>query len=400
MHPRFNRFRTQFPILGNKTYLISNSLGAMPVSVYDRMYLYAETWSTKGVTAWEEEWWDMALHAGNYIAPLIGAGENQLTMHPNVTTIHAVVYSCFNDPAMRGERTYIVAEDLHFPSVLYITRNWAKRNDCTLRLVQSDDGISIDTQKMVEAIDERTLFVVMSHVLFKSAYVQDADAIIARAHEVGAYVVLDAYQSVGIMPIDVQRLVPDFLIGGVLKWLCGGPGGCFLYVKPDLRETLQPDFTGWLAHRRSFDFDIESFEYADEAARFLNGTPAIPALYAATEGPRIIQEAGIGEIREYSIRLTSAIIDKAREYGFTVKSPLIDDRRGGTVTLDVPHGYETARELIERNILIDYRRGAGIRIAPHFYNTEEETLYSVEQIKDILDTGAYKKYIGRTGVVT
>jgi kynureninase len=400
MNPGFAGFRSQFPILGHKTYLISNSLGAMPVGVYDRMHQYAETWATKGVSAWEESWWDMALHTGNVIAPLIGAGDNQLTMHPNITTIHAVVYSCFNDPELRTGRDIIVGEKLHFPSVLYVTGNWAKRNGCSLRLVHSDDGITIDTQKMIDAIDERTLLVVISHVLFKSAYIQDVDSIVKRAHEVGAYVVLDAYQSAGIMPIDVKQMDIDFLAAGVLKWLCGGPGGCFLYVKPELQQTLQPDLSGWLAHRRPFDFDTGPFEYADGAARFLNGTPSIPAMYAATEGPKLIREAGIDAIREQSVRLTSLIIEKSSEYGYAVGSPLRHEHRGGTVTLDIPHGYETSRELIERNIFIDYRKGAGIRIAPHFYNTAEETVYAVEQIKDILDSEAYTKHTGTKSIIT
>ncbi len=396
----FLQYRSEFPILKNKNYLISNSLGAMPKSVYDRMHDYAKIWDTKGVTAWDEEWWKMAITTGDVIAPVIGAGAGEISMHPNITTIQAIILSCFEDEKVRKERKKIVSESLNFPSVIYITRAWANSRGCTLQLVPSDDGIHIDTERMIDAIDEDTFLVSMSHILFKSAYVQDAKAIIEKAHSVGAYVMLDAYQSVGVYPVDVKALRVDFLAAGVLKWLCGGPGGCFLYVRQDLRTRLTPGFTGWFAHQRPFDFDTGEMEYRIDAYRFLNGTPSIPALYAVTEGPKIIQEIGVEAIRGKSLKLTKLLIERADRYNFAVKSPCDEQCRGGTVTLDVPHGYEVARELIDRNIVVDYRKGAGIRIAPHFYNTGEEVIAAVDAIDDVLKNGDYKKHTVTRSVVT
>ena len=394
------QYRSMFPILKDKNYLISNSLGAMPDSVYGRMKDYADIWATKGVAAWNDEWWEMAVKTGGVIAPVIGAGPGELSMHPNITTIQSVILSCFDNENNRRGRGKIVSESMNFPSVIYITRAWAQSRGCILHLVPSDDGIRIDTQNMLDAIDEDTFLVTMSHILFKSAYVQDAKAIIAKAHSVGAYVMLDAYQSVGVYPIDVKELGVDFLAAGVLKWLCGGPGGCFLYVRPDVHSRLAPGFTGWFAHQRPFDFDTGEMEYRTDAYRFLNGTPSIPALYAVTEGPKIIQEIGIKAIRERSVAMTKLIIEQADHYNFTVNSPREEEHRGGTVTVDVPHGYEVARELIERNIIVDFRKGAGIRIAPHFYNTGNEVIAAVDAINDIIASGTYNKHKDVKSVVT
>lgn len=372
----------------------------MPDSVYGRMKDYADLWATKGVAAWNDAWWEMAVKTGDVIAPVIGARPGELSMHPNITTIQSVILSCFDNENNRRGRRKIVSESMNFPSVIYITRAWAQSRGCDLHLVPSDDGIRVETKKMLDAIDEDTFLVTMSHILFKSAYVQDAKAIVAKAHAVGAHVMLDAYQSVGVYPIDVKELEVDFLAAGVLKWLCGGPGGCFLYVRPDIHNRFTPGFTGWFAHQRPFDFDTGEMEYRTDAYRFLNGTPSIPALYAVTEGPKIIQEIGIKAIRERSIALTKLIIDRADHFNFTVNSPRAEEHRGGTVTLDVPHGYGVARELIEQNIIVDYRKGAGIRIAPHFYNTNDEVVAAVDAIYDIITSGAYNKHKDVKAVVT
>jgi kynureninase len=400
MNDDLQHWRTEFPILSRTTYLISNSLGAMPRSVFDRLHEYADTWATKGVRAWADEWWEMPVRTGNVIAPLIGAGVGEVSMHPNITLMEAIILSCFEKEGSRKGRTKIVCEELNFPSVLYLYRNWAETHGGSLVLVPSDDGVALDTQRMIDAIDEQTLLVPMSHVFFKSAYVQDAHAIISKAHRVGAYVVLDAYQSVGILPVDVKELEVDFLVAGVLKWLCGGPGGGFLYVRPDMRKELRPRLTGWVAHPRPFDFSTEPMEYREDAFRFLNGTPAIPSLYAATEGPKIIQRVGVEKIRAKSLYQTGLIISLADQRGFRVRSPREPERRGGTVTVDVPHAYEVSQELLARNILVDYRKGAGIRIAPHFYNTDEEVRLAIEQIKQIIDTKAYVGHVGNEPLIT
>ena len=394
------RFRKQFPILSQKTYLVSHSLGAMPASVAVRMKEYTDTWAEKGVTAWADEWWDMPVTAAEPLARLLNAPAGTVALHPNVTTMQQIVLSCFEDPALRRGRNVIVTEEQNFPSILYLLRRWCESHDTELRLVPSSDGVVVDTQRMIDAIDEKTFLVPMSHILFRSAYIQDAHAIIEKAHSVGAIVVLDAFQSVGVVPVDVISLGVDILLGGVLKWLCGGPGGAFMYVRSDLLKTLQPRFTGWVAHRRPFDFDPAEIDLREDAFRMLNGTPTIPSLYAASEGPKIILEAGIDAIRKKSLRQTKVLLEAARENEWKSNTPLKDHERGGTVSLDVPHGLEVSRALIDQGILVDYRKGGGIRIAPHFYNTDEEVRAAIDAISTIITTRTWKSYEGDTGLVT
>jgi kynureninase len=266
-------------------------------------------------------------------------------------------------------------------------------------VVRSDDGITIALDELLAAIDERTRLVAVSHVLFRSAFLMDADAICRRAHEMGALVSLDSFHAVGIVPVDVKKSGVDFLTGGVLKWLCGGPGACFLYVSPGVRDELKPSLTGWQAHSRPFAFE-ESMEYTTGAFRWLNGTPVIPALYAAAEGPKILRRAGIDAIREKSVRLTSRLIDLALDRGYIVKAPRDPARRGGTVAVDVPHGYEVTQHLLSRDILVDYRVGAGIRIAPHFFTKEEELDEAVHEIDAALESDSWQRYSEKIAVVT
>jgi kynureninase len=259
--------------------------------------------------------------------------------------------------------------------------------------------VSVDEERLLGAIDERTALVAISHVLFRSAYIIDAEVVCRRAHDVGALVSLDAFHSVGVIPVDVKRIGADFLTGGVLKWLCGGPGGCFLYASPSVSERHAPALTGWQAHRRPFGFE-EEMDYADGAARWLSGTPVIPALYAATEGPRLVRRAGIEAIRAKSVRQTGRLIELADERGYLVRAPRDPARRGGTVALDVPHAYEVAQFLLSRDIIVDYRPNAGIRIAPHFYTSDGELDRAIASVDEALATGAWEQYRDRRSVVT
>ncbi len=391
------RYRSQFPILERTTYLVSNSLGAMPRTVPGRLARYCEEWAERGVRAWGEGWWEMPVSVGDVIAPLIGAGRGEVAMFPNVTTSQASVLSALEyDPP----RDTIVMTGLDFPSVRYVYDALAARLGARIVAVPGDDGGdgSVDIDRLLEAIDERTRLVAVSHVLFRSAWVMDAEAICRRAHEVGALVSLDAFHSVGVLPVDVRASGVDFLAGGVLKWLCGGPGGAFLYVSPRIRDALEPAFTGWQAHARPFAFEAE-MDYAAAAWRWLNGTPAIPALYAATEGPRIVHEAGVHAIRAKSLRQTTRLIELADASGFPVRAPRDPARRGGTVAFDVPHAYEVSRALLARDIIVDYRPGAGIRVAPHFYTTDDELELAVAAISEIVESGAWRDFT-KKGVVT
>jgi kynureninase len=390
------RFRDRFPILESTTYLVSNSLGAMPRSVAERLAEYAREWATRGVRAWAERWWEMPVAVGDEIAPLIGAGAGETAMVPNVSMAQAQVLSALD---YSPPRDTIVMTALDFPSVRYVYDALAARLGARIVVVPSDDGIGVSEERLLAAIDERTRLVAMSHVLFRSAYVMDVARVAAHAHAMGALVSLDAYHSVGVLPVDVQALGADFLTGGVLKWLCGGPGGCFLWVRPETSATLAPALTGWQAHRHPFAFEPE-MEYADAAWRWLGGTPVIPALFAATEGPRIVREAGIGAVRAKSVRQTERLIALADARGYAVAAPRDADRRGGTVAFDVPHAREVSRALLARDVIVDYRPGVGIRVAPHFYTSDAELEAAVELIDDILARDSWTRYTDDRSVVT
>jgi len=379
------KWREEFPILNNTTYLISNSLGAMPKSVYDKLHEYAETWATQGVRAWEEGWWELNSEVGNIIAPLIGAGSNEISMHVNISLLQSIILSSFD---FKSDKNEIVCSDLEFPSEMYVFEKFATKLGAKIKVVESEDLVIPSTEKILEAINERTLLVPVSHVLFKSAYIMDIKAIVEKAHSVGAYVVLDTYHSTGTIPVDVKELGVDILIGGVLKWLCGGPGGIFLWVEPLLRAKLEPVITGWVAHSNPFAFE-KKMDYTQGVYKFLNGTPTIPALYSSQEGPKIVSKIGIDKIRKKSIHQTSLIIDLAQKEGYKVNSPLDANKRGGTVTLDMPYSYLISKELLNRNIIVDYRKDAGIRIAPHFYNSDDEILFAMDELRKIIQNKSY-----------
>jgi kynureninase len=393
---RLLAWRAEFPILATTTYLVSNSLGAMPRTVPDRLAEYAARWAEAGVRAWGGGWWEMPIAVGDEIAPLLGAGSGEVAMVPNVTAAQALILSALD---LRGSRDTIVMTELDFPSVRYVTDALAAKFGARVVVVPSEDGVSISEDAVIAAIDERTALVAISHVLFRSAYVMEAAKIVSAAHERGALVALDAFHAVGVLPLDVKAIGADFLTGGVLKWLCGGPGGCFVYVAPSVRDSLAPALAGWQGHARPFAFEA-TMTPAQGIARWLGGTPAIPALYAATEGPRILRRAGIDAIRAKSVRQTAALIALADARGYPVAAPRASGRRGGTVAFDVPHAYEVSRCLLDRGIIVDYRPGAGIRVAPHFYTSDAELEMAVGAIDEILERGDWQRHAGRTAVVT
>jgi kynureninase len=353
----------------------------MPAAVEQRVLEYARTWKERGIRAWAEGWWEMPMTVGDQIGRIIGAPAGSTVMHQNVAVAEAIVLSCFRpvEPA----RNRVVYEEGNFPSVRYL---YQAQPDLEVAVVPDDVAI-------VDAIDERTLLVPITHVLFKTAEIQDVEAIMRRAHECGAYVVLDGYQSAGIVPLDVTALNVDFAVGGSVKWLCGGPGNGWLYVRPDLAERLEPTFMGWQAHARPFGFEPE-LEYAEGSARFLTGTPNVPALYAATAGYDLIEEIGVERIRENSVRQTRLLIDLLDEAGFEVGSPRDAARRGGTITVRTPEFEAVHKELSERQIICDFRPDAGLRLGPHYYNTDDELRHTVVQISEIVESGAYERHLG------
>jgi len=368
-------WRAEFPILDRTVYMISHSLGAMPRRTRDRLKQYADEWDTRGIRAWEEGWWEMPITIGDLVGRIIGAGPGEVVMQQNVSICQAIVSGCFDWTAKRNT---IVTEDMNFPSNLYIYQQCGAR----VVTVPSADRVSVPVDRMLAAIDDRTALVSVSHVLFRSSYIQDLAAITRRAHEVGAMIIADLYQSAGTVPVNVRELGVDFATGGSVKWLCGGPGAGYLYVRGDLCNQLQPRLTGWAAHAQPFAFSTEH-DYATGMHRFLNGTPNVPAMYAAQSGYEIINEIGVENIRAKSIRQTGRLIELAEEAGFVINSAKIPSERGGTVSIDVPNAHEVTKELLRRDYLVDFRPGAGIRVAPHFYTKDEELDLIIREIRTL-----------------
>ncbi len=378
MHDELLAWRAEFPILERKVYLINNSLGAMPRKVRDRLTEFADDWDHEGVEAWHK-WLPRVTETADLIGQIIGAPKGTVMMHQNVSTLQAILASCFD---FAGTRNKVVFTDLNFPSVAYV---WLehRKHGARVEMVPSDDGIHPPTGKLLDAIDEETLIVPISHVLFRSAAVQDMAAIIEKAHSVGAMVCMDSYQATGSVPFDVTELGVDFCVGGSVKWLCGGPGACYLYVRPDHIEELKPAMTGWFSHKRPFAFEMGEIDYADDIHRFMGGSPSVPALYSARSGYEIIAEVGVEKIRARSLHLTGRILERARAEGLTVNTPVEDHARGGTICVDFEGAEAVSQALIARDFLIDYRPQSGIRISPHFYNTEAECDAILDEISKL-----------------
>ena len=362
------RWRPEFPILETCTYLVSHSLGAMPRRTAAYLQEYADTWTRRGVRAWHEGWWEMGRATGDLLAPILGVRRGTISMHQNVTVAMGIIASCFT---FDGPRRRIVMTDHEFPSNMYLFEGF-RRYGAEVVYVPSPDTVRTDLQRLLDAIDERTLLVPLSYVLFRSGYIQNARAVIEKAHQGGAHVILDVYQAAGAVPLYIDDLAADFAVGGSVKWLCGGPGAGYLYVRPDLAARLTPGFIGWAAHSTPFAFETGPAALAAPPERFQSGTPNIPALYAARAGYEIIREIGVEAIRVRSLRLTRLLIDRAQAAGFRLNTPLDDSQRAGAVVIDVPDGEAVSQQLILQGVIVDYRPGAGIRIAPHFYNTEQE----------------------------
>ena len=348
----------------------------MPRAAADELALFASTWATRGVRAWHEGWWEMAQETADLLAPILGVPNGTLTMHQNVTVAQSVIASCFEYKAPRNR---IVLQDLDFPSNHYLFEGF-RRYGAEIVYVKSDDSVRAPIDRLVDAIDERTLLVPISVVLFRSACLQDVRPVIEKAHKVGARVILDVYQAAGAVPLEIETLGADFAVGGSVKWLCGGPGAGYMYVRQDLIRELAPAVSGWAGHAAPFDFATGESSRAGGIERFQSGTPNVPVYYMARAGYRIVNEAGVPAIREKSLRLTRMMMEFARARGWRLNTPEGDHERGGSVVIDVPDGERKASALIASGVIVDYRPNAGIRIAPHFYNTEEEVSAALDSL--------------------
>jgi kynureninase len=380
-HDDLLSWRAEFPALEKSVYMVSHSLGAMPRRAAEDLAEFARLWVERGINAWSE-WLPEVERAAERIGRIIGAPTGTVIMATNVSTVQAVVASCID----YRERPKVVYTELNFPSVSYVWKA-EERRGAEVHVVPSDDGMTVDTGRILEAIDERTLIVPISHVIFRSAAIQDVAAIVRRAHEVGALVLLDCYQSTGVVPFSVEALGVDFACGGSVKWLCGGPGAAYLYVRRDHIPEFAPRVTGWFGHRAPFAFTMPEQEYADNIWRYAGGTPAISALYQARSGAEIVAQIGVERIRKKSQRQTERVIAAVDAAGYTLRSPRDPARRGGSVCFDFPGSERVAAALNKTGFLCDHRPGAGIRMAPHFYNSDEECdrfMAEVERLRKAL----------------
>ncbi len=376
------RWRDEFPILSRSVYMISNSLGAMPRGAARSLAEYADTWATRGVRAWEERWWELAGELGSRLEAMIGAPAGSVSMHENVTTAEAVALSCVRPD--RAKRT-IVCTAMDFPSAVYLYKG-QRDLGFDLHVVPALEDLSVPAERIAEAIDDRTAVVCLSHVLFRSSYIVDPAPVIEKAHAVGAMVVLDGYQSAGIIPVDVAALGVDFFVGGCLKWLCGGPGNAFLYTAPWVKAKTRPRLTGWLSRTAPFAFDIDATEVRGDGMAMMNGTPAIPAYYAALPGLDIIREVGVDRIRAASRGMTRRLLDLVDAAGFRSVASRDPERLAGTVAVDVPDAARVAATLNARDFVVDYRPGVGVRLSPHFYNTMDEIDAMMRELDRIVRT--------------
>ncbi len=391
-HDPLLAFRARFPITQRSNYLINNSLGAMPAAARASVQQFLDQWDTRGVRAWGDGWWVLQEQVGDRIAEVLGVAKGSVSMHQNIAVAQEMILSCFR---FDGRRNKVVYADRNFPSDQYIYEARAAHGARLVRVPAASDGISTDGEQIAAAIDDETLLVAIDHVMFRSSAIVELEPIVRKARKHGAFVVLDVFHSAGIVPLELGKLGVHAVVGGALKWLCGGPGNCFLYVHPDERSKLQPSFTGWAAHKQPFAFSPAGQDYRDDGGRFQTGTPNVPALCSGKEGIATVLEVGLPAIRAKSQRQTKMLVEAAQQAGLAIKSPLDATRRGGHVALDVPHGYAVCQALSAREIVVDFRPDAGLRVAPHFYNTDAEVLAAVAAMREILDSREYERFLAQ-----
>ncbi len=383
------RYREEFPTLARTNYLISNSLGAMPRAARQSVGAFLDMWEQRGVRAWGEGWWTLQEEVAAVLEGILGVPARTVSMHQNVAVANEMILSCFDFTQRRNKIVYC---ELNFPSDQYAYEAQAHRGARLCRIPAASDGISTDLQQILDAIDEETLIVAVDHVHFRSAWIQDLPAITRRARQVGAFVIAGVFHSGGTLPLELHKWGVHAAVGGALKYMCGGAGNCFLYVDPDARKGLTPLFTGWAAHKQPFLFSSKGQDYREDAGKFFTGTPNVPALYAGKDGIALVAKAGLPAIRARSQRLTQLVVEEAQKAGLGIRSPLQAERRGGHVALDVEHGYEVCQALAAADIVVDYRPESGLRVAPHFYNTEDEVRACIAAVRAILDDGAWRRF--------
>lgn len=376
--------RDEFPILADRNYLISASLGPLSRRSRSLAEEHLDLWQRLGP---EELWFEHGMprlqECRSLFARLIGADADEIAIIPSVSSGISSLASCLD----LKRRPKIVATDMDFPTNHYVWQAQAARG-AELDVVRSPDQIRIETAGIVSRIDDRTSLVNTNRVLFESSFILDMPPVIAAAHAAGSYVLVDDFHGSGIVPIDVHELNIDFLVSGALKWLCGGQGIAFLYVRRDLIQQLDPLVVGWFGTQEPFDFDRSKLRLRSDARRFETGTYALPQAWTAAGGMSLILEVGVENIRAHNQILTGAIIEAADETGLDVLSPRDAARRGGLVRLRIPGGRPEAERvlhiLFERHVVLD-QRGDAVRISPHFFNTESDIEACFIELRKVLD---------------
>jgi kynureninase len=378
LDPTLQRYRDDYPILATSVYMNSNSMGAMCRGAREAAAAYLDAWETEGVEAWHG-WTDVVNDTADTAARFFGGAPGHTTMGQNVATFQAAIASAID---FSGPRKKVVIESLMFPNVIYVWERF-RQLGAELHLVPSDDGMTVPHERMLEAIDERTAIVSFSHAIYVSGALLDVQGICARAREVGALSMVDVYQTAGAVPIDVQAWGADLLVGGSHKWLCGGPGAAFMYVRPGLETRLAPRTVGWMAHADPFAFEPAPIRLADGPWRFMSGTPSVAAYYVARQAYQNLLEIGVPRIRAHNLALCRILIERAQAAGLTVHSPLDDDARTGWVAIDFPGSQAASKQLIEERFKHDWRPGCGLRLGPHFYNTEDEAHRTMDRVIEL-----------------
>jgi kynureninase len=359
--------REQFPILENATYLVSHSMGAAPLGAKAALETYWGQWAAEGPEAWE--WWLPQIGAiADGIGSLVGAPAGSTFLGPNVSVLQAALATSFD---FGTERNEVVYEALQFPSLTYVWKEW-ERYGARVRLVASQDGRTIPTERIVDAITERTAIAVLSHAYYVSGAIADIRSIQRHCRSVGALLCVDAYQTTGVYPYDVTAWDLDIVTGGSHKWLLGGPGCGWIYVKSGLLERFRPAVTGWMAHASPFTFEDAPIRYAPTMYRFGTGTPTIPGYAVAKPGHDLVARVGVERIREHNVRLTNAIAAGALERKLRVNTPLDPQARTGWIGIDFDGAADVCKKMIAERIFLDYRPGCGLRVSPHFYTSDEE----------------------------
>jgi len=382
MTRNIDRRRSDFPTLASGIHLLSHSLGPVPRAARESLLAYYDAWERHtSEDAWATNWWELSAQVGDRIARILGAAPGSVQVQPNASVALSSVISCFDFTSTK--RSKIVASTLDFPSMRYILDAQTPMA-ARVETIASDDGVTTPTERILSAIDDGTALVALSHVSFRSSYRLEVEPIIERAHKHGALVLLDVYQSAGAFPLQAATWNVDFLIGGTIKWLCGGPACGYLYVRPDLQRRLQPKLTGWVAHSAPFDFTAPPMRYDQSVRRFAQGTPSIPALYSVLPGLQIIEEVSVKTCRAESERRTEWMIDFALERGWKVNSPRDVNQRGGSVMIYVEDGPAMVQRLNERGVFVDCRPGVGLRMSPHFFNTDEEVREGMQILAELM----------------